>query len=47
MSEKIFQVQKDPFMSSATKIGDIDDDQKKVRLQFLKDYLVKKWLFGL
>ena len=30
MSEKIFQVQKDPFESSVTKIEDIGDDQIEV-----------------
>ena len=32
MSEKIFQVQKDPFVSSVTKIEDIGDDQIEVCL---------------
>ena len=30
MSEKIFQVEKDPFESSAIKIEDIGDDQIEV-----------------
>ena len=32
MSEKIFQVQKDPFKSSVIKIEDIGDDQIEVCL---------------